>query len=85
MIPVSDPDLVRRRRPVVNITLQALNVLVFLYGTLGHIPYLIAGLVAAGAQIMVDTRSQVPMVGASGAIAGVPGAYLVLHPSGGFG
>jgi membrane associated rhomboid family serine protease len=57
--------------------------------TLGHIPYLIfyliAGLAAAGAQIMVDTQSQVPMVGASGAIAGVPGAYLVLHSNGGSG
>ncbi|MCZ6891146.1 MAG: rhomboid family intramembrane serine protease [Chloroflexi bacterium] len=178
MIPISDPDLVRRRRPVVNIGLMALNILVFLYefaiigddtrfvytfglipaeltsgedlpfvcalvipgiseiprvlcppeflvdnistpgptwitlftsmfmhggllhigsnmlylwvfgdnieDTLGHIPYLVfylaAGLAAAGAQIMVDTQSQVPMVGASGAIAGVLGAYLVLHP-----
>ena len=167
---MSDPDLARRRFPVVNIGLMALNILVFLYefvfigdetrfvytyglipaeltsgkdfkffctvpsfvgcppqnvlaintpgptwitlftsmfihggllhigsnmlylwifgdnieDTLGHIPYLIfylaAGLAAAGAQIMVDTQSQVPMVGASGAIAGVLGAYLVLHP-----
>ena len=178
MIPISDPDLARRRLPVVNIGLMALNILVFLYefvfigdetrfvytyglipaeltsredfpfvcalvipgipeiprvlcppeflidnigtpgptwitlftsmfihggllhigsnmlylwvfgdnieDTLGHIPYLIfylaAGLAAAGAQIMVDTQSQVPMVGASDAIAGVLGAYLVLHP-----
>ena len=171
MLPISDPDLARRRRPVVNVGLMALNILVFLYefvligdqtrfvytyglipaeltsgedftvlctsslpllscpprlqvdiGTpgptwitlfasmfmhggllhigsnmlylwvfgdniedkLGHIPYLIfylsAGLAAAGAQVMVDTQSQVPMVGASGAIAGVLGAYLVLHP-----
>ena len=170
MIPISDSDLARRRLPVVNVGLLALNTLVFLYefafigdetrfvytfglipveltsgedfkvlcatpslfgcppqnvldistpgatwitlftsmfihggplhigsnmlylwvfgdnieDMLGHIPYLIlyliAGLAAAGAQIMVDTQSQVPMVGASGAIAGVLGAYLVLHP-----
>ena len=164
MIPISDSDLARRRLPVVNVGLLALNTLVFLYefafigdetrfvytfglipveltsgedfkvlcatpslfgcppqnvldistpgatwitlftsmfihggplhigsnmlylwvfgdnieDMLGHIPYLIfyliAGLAAAGAQIMVDTQSQVPMVGASGAIAGVLGA-----------
>jgi membrane associated rhomboid family serine protease len=42
--------------------------------------YLLSGLGAAGAQILVGTASMVPMVGASGALAGVMGAYLVLYP-----
>jgi membrane associated rhomboid family serine protease len=42
--------------------------------------YLICGLAAAVAQSALDPTSQVPMVGASGAIAGVMGAYLVLYP-----
>ena len=50
---------------------------------LGHLVfilfYLAAGLVAAGAQIIVEPNSTIPCLGASGAIAGVLGAYLVLH------
>ncbi len=42
--------------------------------------YLLSGVAAAAAQILVDPTSPVPMVGASGAIAGVLGAYLVLYP-----
>jgi len=42
--------------------------------------YLLCGLAAAAAQVMVDPASPVPMVGASGAISGVLGAYLVLYP-----
>ncbi|MCG5052065.1 MAG: rhomboid family intramembrane serine protease [Myxococcales bacterium] len=42
--------------------------------------YLLCGLAAAAAQIAVNPASPVPMVGASGAIAGVLGAYLVLYP-----
>ncbi len=42
--------------------------------------YLAAGLAAAGAQTMADPQSVLPLVGASGAIAGVMGAYLVLFP-----
>lgn len=42
--------------------------------------YLAAGLAAAAAQIAIGPFSMVPMVGASGAIAGVLGAYLVLFP-----
>jgi membrane associated rhomboid family serine protease len=42
--------------------------------------YLACGLVATGAQVLVAPASEVPIVGASGAIAGVLGAYLVLHP-----
>lgn len=43
--------------------------------------YLISGLAAALLFIVVSPNSMVPMVGASGAIAGVLGAYLVLHPN----
>jgi membrane associated rhomboid family serine protease len=42
--------------------------------------YLLTGLGAAFAQVMVDPGSAIPMVGASGAISGVMGAYLVLFP-----
>jgi membrane associated rhomboid family serine protease len=42
--------------------------------------YLICGLVAAATHIAFNTNSPVPTVGASGAISGVMGAYLVLYP-----
>ena len=42
--------------------------------------YLICGITAALTQIFINPDSQVPMVGASGAIAGVLGAYLLLYP-----
>jgi membrane associated rhomboid family serine protease len=42
--------------------------------------YLICGLAASVAHIMVGTDSVIPSLGASGAIAGVLGAYLVLFP-----
>jgi len=42
--------------------------------------YLICGLAAAAVQVLSDPRSAVPMVGASGAIGGVMGAYIVLYP-----
>lgn len=42
--------------------------------------YLASGLAAAGLQIAPDPGSVVPMVGASGAIAGVMGGYLLLFP-----
>lgn len=51
---------------------------------LGHVRYLLFYLVAAIAavalQVFLDQDSIVPLVGASGAIAGVLGAYLVLYP-----
>ncbi len=51
---------------------------------LGHLNYLMfylaCGMGAAIAQVMIEPGSTIPMVGASGAIAGVLGAYLVLHP-----
>jgi membrane associated rhomboid family serine protease len=52
---------------------------------IGHIPYLlfyvIAGLIASFAQILVNTDSIIPTLGASGAISGVLGAYLVMFPT----
>ena len=42
--------------------------------------YLLCGVAAAAAQTMLNTDSLVPMVGASGAISGVLGAYLLLYP-----
>jgi len=42
--------------------------------------YLLSGIGAALAQVAADPQSVVPMVGASGAISGVMGAYLVLFP-----
>ena len=52
---------------------------------LGHTKFLIfyflAGIGAAMTQVLMDTHSQIPMVGASGAIGGVLGAYLINHPN----
>ena len=52
--------------------------------TLGHtrylVFYLLSGVAAALAQTVVGPSSSVPMVGASGAISGVLGAYLLLFP-----
>jgi membrane associated rhomboid family serine protease len=42
--------------------------------------YLICGAIAALTQAVPDTRSTVPMIGASGAVSGVLGAYVVLYP-----
>jgi len=42
--------------------------------------YLLCGLAAAALQIIANTTSTIPMVGASGAIGGVMGAYVLLYP-----
>jgi membrane associated rhomboid family serine protease len=51
---------------------------------LGHVRflvfYLLCGVAAAFAQALPDPTSEIPMVGASGAISGVLGAYLILYP-----
>lgn len=51
---------------------------------LGHIPflgfYILSGFAAAYLQYLPDPSSRVPMVGASGAIAGVMGGYLLMFP-----
>ena len=52
---------------------------------LGHIRfavfYIVCGFAAAVSQIVMDTDSAIPMLGASGAISGVLGGYLVLFPT----
>ena len=42
--------------------------------------YLACGLLAALTQAVLNPDSEIPMIGASGAISGVLGAYLLLHP-----
>lgn len=52
--------------------------------SMGHLRfllfYVVAGLVAAGAHALSEPASTLPMVGASGAISAIMGAYLVLYP-----
>jgi len=52
--------------------------------SMGHLRfavfYLLCGVAAVLAQALPDPGSEVPMIGASGAISGVLGAYLLLHP-----
>ncbi len=51
---------------------------------MGHVRfaffYILCGIAAAAAQVAVTPNSAVPMVGASGAISGILGAYLLLYP-----
>jgi membrane associated rhomboid family serine protease len=51
---------------------------------LGHgrfiVFYLLCGIVAAFGQMLIDPMSTLPTIGASGAIAGIMGAYFVLYP-----
>ena len=53
-------------------------------GALGHIRfiifYLLCGVIAAFAQIFSAPESTIPMIGASGAVSGVLGAYLIFYP-----
>jgi membrane associated rhomboid family serine protease len=53
-------------------------------GQLGHakflVFYILSGLAASLLHIFTSSQSQVPMVGASGAIAGVLGAYMITFP-----
>ncbi len=51
-------------------------------GTLNFVIfYFVSGIGAAMAQVLVDVNSQIPMIGASGAIGGVLGAYLINYPN----
>ena len=67
--------------------------MVFLYvfgdnieDAMGHVSYLLfyllCGIAAALTQILLNPESTIPMIGASGAISGVMGAYIVLFPHG---
>jgi membrane associated rhomboid family serine protease len=51
---------------------------------LGHFKYLVfylvGGLIAMATQVAINPHSTVPTIGASGAIAGVLGAYFILYP-----
>jgi membrane associated rhomboid family serine protease len=51
---------------------------------LGHVKYLVfyllTGTIAGLAQVLADPASQIPIIGASGAVAGVLGAYLISCP-----
>jgi membrane associated rhomboid family serine protease len=50
-------------------------------GRIRYLPfYLLCGAAASLAQVLVDPDSGIPLIGASGAISGVLGAYLVLYP-----
>ncbi len=52
------------------------------FGTLGFLAfYLVTGLAATAAFVALNPNETIPLVGASGAIAGVLGAYLVLFPT----
>jgi len=42
--------------------------------------YVICGLAAAAAHVFVEPSSALPTIGASGAISGIMGAYLLLYP-----
>ena len=42
--------------------------------------YILSGIAAALTQVFLNTESTIPMIGASGAIGGVLGAYIVNHP-----
>lgn len=42
--------------------------------------YILSGVAASATQVVADTGSVIPMVGASGAIGGVMGAYIILYP-----
>jgi len=42
--------------------------------------YLLGGLAAIGAQVLIDTDAAIPTIGASGAVAAVLGGYILLYP-----
>ncbi len=53
-------------------------------GELGHVKYLLfyllSGLIAAAIHVITNAASAIPTIGASGAVAGVMGAYIILYP-----
>src|SRR6266851_1615195 len=92
LLPLYD-DTPTRRLPIATYGLIGACAAVFLWlfgkgveGALGPLRYLvfyfICGAAAALTQAFISPTAMVPMIGASGAIAGVIGAYLVLFPRG---
>ncbi len=80
MIPLRDLNPTRRAL-VMTIALIVINNIEDRLGVVRFtIFYLISGLAAAATQIAINPASRLPMIGASGAIAGVLGAYVVLYP-----
>lgn len=91
MFPLRDENPTRRQ-PVVTAALMAANVGVWFLWVFGPniedstgriryvVYYLLAGLLAGGAHVVSAPSSGVPTVGASGAISGVMGGYMVLFP-----
>src|SRR4030042_1699103 len=93
MIPIR--DAIRSKTfPVVNVILIGLHILgnmwfLYIFGDniedrLGHIRYLIfyllSGVAAGLIHLVTNWNSNIPTIGASGAISGVMGAYLLLYP-----
>src|SRR6266480_4907230 len=68
MFPIGDDDSTRRTVPLVTYALIAVN--------------LLFGVAATLAQLVFSVGSNVPNLGASGAIAGVLGAYILMFPKG---
>jgi membrane associated rhomboid family serine protease len=95
VFPIGDDDSSRRTVPIVTYALIAMNVLFFFVEQSGgeafvktwafvpsRVFYLLCGLAATFAQLAFSLGSHVPNLGASGAIAGVLGAYILLFPQG---
>src|SRR4030065_198306 len=71
MFPLKD-DIPTEKPPIITIALIVINVLIFFYQ--------VSGIIASLVFVLSSPNSTVPMVGASGAIAGVLGAYLLKFP-----
>src|ERR1022692_1508644 len=77
MFPIRD-DQPRYSTPYVNGFLIALNILVYLFQS--SLDLQSCELFAMATQVAIYPHSNLPTVGASGAIAGVLGAYFILYP-----
>ena len=88
MFPIGDDNTGRRTVPLVTFGLIAVNVLFFFAELSGggglswHKGLVLSVLAATAAQLAFSTESNVPNLGASGAIAGVLGAYILMFPQG---
>ena len=89
MIPIRDTITARRTAWIVRAIVAANMLYLWIFGDnvedrVGHsrflLLYLGSGLVAALTQLLMQPHSSLPMIGASGAIAGVLGAYFLFFP-----